>query len=521
MQGLSELFSGARFVFGGLTFAVALSLVLALFALMPPGQRRLARFPALLLVLHLGLVLVVAVLRPAAELARGLEVAAFFLLFAALGRAGFLLGIDWFLGHRLQQPLPRIVRDVVQVFVYFGVAFLTLRQLGVELGSLLTTSALLTAVIGLSLQETLGNLFAGLAIQAQQPFRIGQWICLEGMNENTTGQVTEINWRATKIVTNDQIELTIPNGMIAKSPIRNYSEPSPVSRRRVQVRGPYDVPPHRVEAALLEAAHDCPGVLAEPAPMTWVSAYAESGIEYSLVYFIDEFLRRDTIDSRVRRRIWYALQRAGISVPFPVRDVRTRADALGTAATASDERVARAERLLRAVYLFTSLPGPVFSRLAQAAESRLYAADEDIIHQGDEGAELFVIERGAAVVLVQHPGQEPIEVARLGAGAVVGEMSLVTGERRSATVRAAQPCECLVVSARALRPLLTEFPDLAVRLSEVLASRQAALDNVQVTERSDDRATRSGQLLERIRGFFALKTTSLGPTSRPTVTGKG
>lgn len=293
--------------------------------------------------------------------------------------------------------------------------------------------------------------------------------------------------------------------MLAKSPIRNFSEPSRVSRRMIEVQGPYEVPPHRVEAALLEAARGCPGVLAEPAPTTWVSRFADSGIDYTLVYFIEDFSARPVIAAAVRRRLWYSLQRAGVSVPFPVRDVRAAAPAPSDAGEAERVRLARAATALRAIYCFEVLSDAALERLARTAVVRIFAAGEDLIRQGDEGAELFVLQLGSAVVLVAQEGREPLEVARLGAGAFVGEMSLVTGEARSATVRAVTPCECLVVSADALRPLLEESPDLAGRLSEVLVARQAELGTAQSPPDEAERTERSGQLLQRIRSFFSLR----------------
>lgn len=166
MQQLAEFLSGAEFVFGGVGFVLGLALVLALLVLMPRGQRRLAREPAVLLGLYLAVAVAIVGLSGAADAQRPLRITAVFLLLSSVGRAAFVLTVDWLLEHRLHRPLPRILRDVVQVLVFFAVAFIVLRQAGAELGSLLTTSALITAVIGLSLQETLGNLFAGLAIQA-------------------------------------------------------------------------------------------------------------------------------------------------------------------------------------------------------------------------------------------------------------------------------------------------------------------------------------------------------------------
>jgi small-conductance mechanosensitive channel/CRP-like cAMP-binding protein len=500
-----DLLAQTAFTPGRESLVAAAVLVLALWVLMPRAGRAKVRLPTILLALHVVLMVAAHKLVPrAAPTRHGLEVGAMCVLLLCLGRSAYLLVVEWLLGHRLKRPLPKIFGDIVQVAIYFGVAFVTLHEMGAEFGSLLTTSALLTAVVGLSMQETLGNLFAGLAIQAQRPFEIGDWIQIEGAQDSSFGKVIEINWRATKIQTYERAEIVFPNALLAKSPIRNHSKPTSVSRRTIRVQGPYEVPPHRVEAALLEAAMGCPGVLAEPEPRVWVGDFHDSGIEYKLLYFIDDFDHTPAIDPAVRRRIWYSLQRAGISIPFPVRDVRVRQVSEAGAYQAELEQAKRRERMLRSVDFLDVLPEQALGHLAQNSKTRLYAAGEDIIHQGDEGSELFVIRTGDAMVLVEQEGREPVEVARLGPGRVFGEMSLVTGERRSATVRTSSPCEVIVLGQAAFRDVLEQNPDLAHRISEVLARRQAEIDQARSTPEELDPETRTGVLLGKIRSFFSL-----------------
>ena len=505
MDKYLNLLTETAFASGRENMAIAAILVLALWVLMPRAGRAKVRLPTILLALHVVLMVVVHRLVPRAAPARhGLEVAAMCVLLLCLGRSAYLLVVEWLLGHRLKRPLPKIFGDIVQVTIYFGVAFVTLHEMGAEFGSLLTTSALLTAVVGLSMQETLGNLFAGLAIQAQRPFQVGDWIQLEGAQDSSFGKVIEINWRATRIQTYDRVEIVFPNALLAKSPIRNHTQPTSVSRRTIRVQGPYEVPPHRVEAALLEAAKGCPGVLADPAPSVRVGEFQDSGIEYRLLYFIDDFVHAPTIDSAVRSRVWYSLRRAGISVPYPVQDVRLQQASEGGAYQADVEQAKRRERMLRSVDFLDVLPEHTLGHLAQNSKTHLYAAGEDIIRQGDEGSELFVIRSGEAAVLVGQEGREPVEVARLGPGRVFGEMSLVTGERRSATVRTSSPCEVIVLGHAAFRDVLEQNPELAQRVSEVLASRQAEIEQAQSTREEVDQETRTGVLLGKIRSFFSL-----------------
>ena len=510
MLDFVDLLTGSAFTFGGLGAALAAVLVLAVMLVTPRGERARVRLPLVLLVLHLITALGVAQLPLSKDLRSALHVTALFLLLLCLGRCGFVLVVDWFLTRRLNRPLPRIFRDIVQVLVYFGVAFVTFRAMGAELGSLLTTSAVLTAVLGLSLQETLGNLFAGLAIQAQQPFQVGDWIEYE-TTEGTAGKVVEINWRATRIITADGVEIVVPNALLAKSPIRNYTQPTPISRRRVSVQGPYDVAPHLVEAALMEAARGCQGVLPDPPPSTWVCNYGDSGIDYSLVFYIDDFSLRHQVDSSLRRRIWYALQRAGISVPFPVRDVRVEQVTDERRRQRQEEQRSEIARMLQAVDFFEVLPADAIERLARSATTQAFVRGEDIIRQGEEGTELFVIRTGEAVVLVESDKAPAVEVARLGPGDFFGEMSLMTGERRNATVRAVNACELAVVGHEPFREVLAAFPDLAQRISESLESRQEAIASVRSARESLHTTAQGGVLLTKIRSFFSLWPTGDTP----------
>jgi small-conductance mechanosensitive channel/CRP-like cAMP-binding protein len=503
MDRYIDLLTDTSFAFGGVGVVVVAVMVLFLALLMPRDLRGKVRLPALLLLAHICLYLIHRATKHQ-NFKRPLEVLGLFVLLLSFGRSALLLVFEWFFRHRLKRPVSRIVRDIAKVFVYFGIAIIVLREMGAELGSLLTTSAVLTAIVGLSLQETLGNLFAGLAIQAQRPFEVGDWIQMAGEEQGCTGRVIEINWRATKLITNDRVEIVIPNGLLAKSPMRNFTQPSPISRRTVLVQCPYDVAPHLAESALLQAAVGCADVLEEPSPFTWLTQYADSGIEYALLYFISDFEQRNTIDADVRRRIWYGLQRAGISIPFPIRDVRLQQSSDAAVQALEHDQSRQRLRLLKSVDFLDDLPESAREQLARSSRLRLYGRGEDIIRQGDEGSELFIIKSGEAIVLVRQERNDPVELARLGAGAVFGEMSLVTGERRNATIRGSTVCEVLVIGHEQFAPVLEQNPDFAQRISDALAHRKAELKQAHMAGKSSDTEQDSGELLTRIRRFFSL-----------------
>ena len=503
-EWVRTLVGGGQFAsFGGFGIVTAAVLLLLLRVFLPPQERRRMRMPLFMLVANVVVVSIRAFVALPETADRVLSVLALFLILASIGHSSFVLVVDWLLERRLARPLPRIFRDILQVFLYFAVAFLTLPLLGLEPGELLTTSALLTAVIGLSMQETLGNLFAGLAIQAQRPFVVGDWIRFD-IDESLTGRVTEINWRATKVMTDDLVEVIVPNGTLAKAPISNFTQPTLVSRRSISVQAPYEAAPHLVERALLEAVGGCPHVLTTPSPDVILVAYADSGVEYAVRYFIQEYSRRRLVDSAVRTRIWYAFQRARISIPFPIRDVRARDMTVENKEIAA-ATLAERRRRLTAIDFLAELPEPAIERLAERTRVALYSDGEDVIRQGEPGSELFIVRRGEVVVLVGMDGKRAVEVARLGPGKFFGEMSLMTGETRTATVVADGSCELFVVGHDEIREILEAHPHLAEHFAEVLAGRRAELgERASDAGDEDEASAQTSVLLSRIKSFFSL-----------------
>lgn len=490
-------------------FSIALVLVLVLVFGLPVGTRRRVRGPLLLLIASLLILTLRALVSPTGTAGRALPIIGMFFLAASIGQSAFLLVVDAIFGKRREQPLPRIFRDIAQGVILIAVVLITLRTAGVEPTSLLTTSALLTAVIGLSLQDTLGNLFAGLSIQAQRPFEVGDWIQIDP-DPRFIGRVIEINWRATTVLTAEQVELVIPNGMLAKSTIRNFTKPSGISRRTVEVQAPYDVQPQRVEKALISSIQGITGVRSEPAPFVLLLKFADSGVTYNLNYFIDDFTQRDRVDSMVRQRVWFALQRAGIAIPFPTRMMLQTHDTSPEArAKLEAEEQGRRLAAIKGVDFLATLPEPALERLASLSKSCQYLAGEVIIRQGDTGHELYIVRAGEVSVLLGRGAEGSVaEIARLGAGKFFGEMSLMTGARRAATVQAALDCELVRIDKEAFQDILASDPKLVEEITRILVDRQIEMEE-NISARTAARSKKykeekSGALLAAIKEFFSL-----------------
>ncbi len=489
-------------VFGGIAAWVALCLIIATVALVAPEDRARAKGSAWLLAWHLLFTLVLSLIPPRHAAQSAVRLIAVALVLASIARSVFLLFVHSFWMRRFARPLPTILRDVIQGFIFAIASLLILRSAGVEPGSLLATSALLTAVIGLSLQDTLGNLFAGLAIQAQRPFAVGDWVQLEG-HEGSIGRVIEINWRATRVQTLDQLEITIPNGTMAKSSIINFSRPSDVVRREAEINAPYDVSPEFVRKTLLSSIDHVPSILRQPPPQVITRAFSDRGITYSLRYFIDHFHEREVIDSAVRERIWYAMSRANLSLPVPRRRIEMVQEV--TAQMRAEQEQDSVKTLLLQLSLFRELPEDSARHLASRCRRKRYAPEEFIVHEGDTTTEMYVIESGGVRIELRAEDGRRLVVAALGRGDFFGEMSLMTGEQRTADAIASEETLLVVIDREALAPILLQHPGLEEHLSQSLAERQRRLEELRQEDPEEARISVHDdvEILARIRRFFS------------------
>jgi len=505
-QSLDVMTEAGGLPFGGVGAILAVVMIVALRLMLPRKDLRVVQVPFVMLVAHIALA-VVAILLPDGLGQHVCSLVALLLILVTLARLGFVLLVDTIAARRITQPIPKIFRDILQGLVYSGAVLITLRAAGAQLDALLTTSALLTAVVGLSLQDTLGNLFAGLSIQAQRPFEVDDWIQFDE-REDWVGRVVEINWRATKVSTLDDVEVVIPNGLLARAPIKNFTKPSIASRRSVFVVVPREHSPFRVREVIERGVREVPGVLSEPKVSVITRNFTDRGLEYWVRFHIEDFPARESIDGRVRDRIWYALRRAGVEIAHPTHDVDVRHDDEALKKRQDGAAMAGRVQALRAVEFCASLSDEQILGLAQGSEVRPYAPGEAIVHEGDQGTELFIIDRGDVIVSVGDRGGT-VEVARLSPPSFFGEMSVMTGEPRRATVRALTDTSLLVVGKDAFKEILAAAPELAEVLSLALAERQEALSSAASKPAgrkvvNDAVEERSGQLLGRIREFFSL-----------------
>jgi small-conductance mechanosensitive channel/CRP-like cAMP-binding protein len=425
--------------------------------------------------------------------------------FVALGLGEELLLDRWIL--RRGAGIPRLMREIVRTAVFILAVLLTIRYVfDVPLSSIVISSTVLTAVIGFALQDLLKNVIAGIALQVERPFDVGHWVEIN----KQIGRVVEMSWRATRVITIDGNYVIYPNSILAQSELINYTIGSPVQALHVQIGVAPHYPPNMIKRVLTEAALASPHVCRDPPPSIKLVQFGDYGVTYDIKFWLYSFDQYTDKRDAVMTSAWYFLNRAGVKLPFPIRQVYLhQVDPISESAE-QRERVVRLVADLRRVDLFAVLDDDELRHLAAHVQVRLYARGEVLVRQGAIDTTFFIICSGCVRVEVDdHLGDQraAMTVNQLGLGDFFGEMALLTGEPRSATVVAEEDTEALVVDRVDLAPLLQANPELPERLGAVLA-RRLEMNQVALAARgADDAPTHDSSrptLVHRIRHLFGL-----------------
>jgi small-conductance mechanosensitive channel/CRP-like cAMP-binding protein len=416
-------------------------------------------------------------------------------------RAALTLFVDFYLRQREGAVVSAILRDIASVVAYFVVIVMVLRStLDINVTSLITTSAVLTVIVGLALQDVLSNLFSGVVLELEQPFSPGDWVRIGHFE----GTVEETGWRTTKIRTRVNELVTLPNAMMSKEAVINFSRPDPRFGDTLFIDVAYEAPPSIVRDAVISVLAGDHAVLRSPEPEVRLDEYRDSSIRYAIRFWITDFDAREHIRNRVMTNLWYALRRANVRIPFPARDLFLHTT---PAALPAEEQHVDAMPTLRNVPLLAPLDDAALGRLAAHVRRHTFGRGEVVVHEQEAGDSFYVIERGAADVTLSGNGLAQ-SVGQLQAGDFFGEMSLLAGEPRTATVRAASDLVVLVVDRAAFREIISADPAILEPLSEIAARRQAAQEQHRRAWESPAQPAADAQgaqrLRERIRALFGL-----------------
>jgi small-conductance mechanosensitive channel len=422
--------------------------------------------------------------------------------FASIEKLGFAAALINLLVTALLNPLrqdripdrfPSILQDAIVLGLLMLVATFVFDE------QLLTTSAVSAVVVGFALQDTLGNAFAGLAIQSEKPFHVGDWVRVGEFE----GRIAEVTWRATKIRTKAGNFVIVPNNLVGKEAIINYSSPALATRLEVEVGATYLAAPNDVKTAIREAIGNAKYVLKAPAPDVLLIGFDSSAITYRARFWIDDYEKDEIARNEVRTAIYYTFARHEIEIPWPIQVEYHRqwpgAD--------GDEKAHEREALLAGVDLLASLTDEQRRDLAAGSVVKRYGDGGAIVRQGQLGDSMYIICSGSVDVVLEGDGPQAArhEVARIEKGGYFGEMSLLTGEPRSATIVARGDTSVLEIGADLFRQLAAASPSTVEQIGVAAMTRRGELEAARAAVPGAAAAEGPASFLTRMKRFLGMR----------------
>lgn len=407
-----------------------------------------------------------------------------------------------------------IVGDLVVGASYFVVSIAVLRTAGVNLSGIVATSAVVTGVLGLSLQATLSNVIGGVALQLDGSVHVGDWLQLENGKQ---GKVTEIRWRHTVLETRDFDTIVVPNATLLAQNItvlgKRGGKPVP-HRMWLYFSVDFRKSPSEVIEVVDAALQGAPmaNVAADPRPhcicMDLGRENRDSYAIYAVRYWLTDLAADDPTSSAVRTRVYAALKRAHIPLAIGAATRFVSNDDDETARRKTQREQARRVAALDAVDLFATMTAEEKAALAGRIHLVTFAPGEIITHQGATAHWFYVLTQGTVDVRVRSPRGDDTVVSQTVAPGFFGEMGMMTGEPRSATIAANTEVECYRIDKTDFRLIVTARPQIASEISRILAERQIALADARGASDASDRQSRigdaHGKILLSVRSFFGL-----------------
>ncbi len=404
---------------------------------------------------------------------------------------------------------PRILEDIVVIIGYLAWGLIRLSHAGLDLSSIVTTSAVITAVIAFAMQDTLGNVLGGLALQLDSSIQIGDWIKID----DVSGQVTDIRWRYTAIRTRNGETVVIPNSLMMKGKvwlIGDRESRTTKWRRVVHFNVGYVAQPTRVIAAIEESLREAEiaNMAKHPLPSCVMLDFGPGYGHYAVRYWLTNPAADDPTDSAVRSHIYAAIKRSGWRLALPEELHHLVKENTAFRAEIKNRELQRRIDALRSIPLFSELSEDECSRVAEHLIYAPFAKGDTLTRQGAVAHWLYIITSGEADVGRDTPEGERHHLAMLSAGDFFGEMGLLTGEPRGATVSALSDMECYRLDKSGLEEILQERPAIAEALSEVLAARlqhnEIALQRDQEKRNDGENSGLRAALFGKIKTFFNL-----------------
>ena len=421
-----------------------------------------------------------------------------------------------------ERNFPSILRFLV-ITILLAMPCLLFLSKGyqVPLTAALATSGLITAIIGLALQGNLSNVVSGIFLNLEKPFEKNDWITVDGQ----LGQVKNISWRTTNLVSIDNMEIAIPNDKLAQATVINLARNDPnFSSGGFVTYDPIVVHPRHNPENIMALLKDA---LAKAVPAdkrsffgytdVWFGGAKDGGLEFWIAYDCLDRALLFSQRSSIMMSINHVLTKAGVtmSVGHILQTIKPDASLLAIQDYSQDQRTydklyapahniylesQKPEFWFRRVNLFKALNDEEFTLISSASDKRFFREGELIIKQGAQGSSMFLIAEGVVEVSLKNDSENEIIVGNLTIGEVFGEMSLLTGAPRVATAKAKRPVVLFEINKEIFSKILKNNDAVLESLSQILASRQLELANIENSlESAENTGDRQRGVLQAIK----------------------
>jgi len=407
--------------------------------------------------------------------------------------------------------LPRIAEDIFVIVAYIAWGMVRLRYAGLDLGSIVATSAMITAVVAFAMQDTLGNILGGLALQLDNSIQVGDWIKVDDL----VGRVVDIRWRSTLVETRNWETVVFPNSQLMKNKFvvlgRRTNQPVQL-RRWVWFNVSMEVAPTRVVSIVEQAIQriNIANVAKDPLPNCVLMDMDEKGYaRYAMRYWLTDLAPDDPTDAAIRWHIMSALQREDIKLAIEERDIHLTKENEKHEEAVRQKEIQLRIKTLRKVELFSQMTEDELRTLAERLKYMPFAKGSVVARQGATGQHwLYVIINGNVEVFVDAANGRRRTLNILSKGDFFGEMSLMTGEPRVASVIAKTDIECYRLDKEAFEGIMQARPSIADDVSHILVTRRQELESVlqdlDLGAINKDLNNSRGEVLATIKRFFGL-----------------
>lgn len=420
---------------------------------------------------------------------------------------------DGLVAKAIGAPIPRLVKDIFTILVYLtavtGIIGIVFRK---DITAFWATSGVVSIVLGFALRNVILDVFTGLAVNIERPYKIGDWIMIHGssLEQNITGRILEINWRTLRLATEDDSVVILPNNLLSSMVVTNFWGAGPISRFDTTFCLDFAVPTDRglrILSAGAKAAMGESGIVEQPEPNVIVAGTNSVGIEYKVRYWMSPWqngITQAVARSHIVSNILTHLKQGGITPAYPKQDLFYAE--MPTRNLDSSSLSDRTE-LLAQTELFRYLDKSDLEYLARNMTQKLYPSGEKLIRQGEAGDSMFILSEGLlhACLNTNSTGKE-IKVGQIIPGEFFGEMSLLTGAPRSATIVAVTEVVAHEITKENMNTLLTRRPEVAETISTVIAERRLRnsekMASATPEERIRETESLAKQIMSKMKHFF-------------------